>query len=78
MPIVTVKLLAGAFTAQQKHDLITDMTEAVVRMGGEGIRPSVQVLVEEVESGLWGVGGKRLTIEEIEARRVSRAAAERR
>jgi len=43
--------------------------------GGEGIRPTVNVTVEEVADGLWSVGGTKLTIAEIERRRAERRAA---
>ena len=73
MPIVNVKVLAGAFTHSQRAAMIDGITDAMVRVGGEGMRPSVQVLVEEVPNGLWGIGGMKLTIEEIEARRKARS-----
>ena len=74
MPIVNVKVLAGAFSTAQKQSMIDDITDAIVRIGGDGIRPNVQVLVEDIQSGMWGIGGKKLTTEEIEARRKERAA----
>jgi phenylpyruvate tautomerase PptA (4-oxalocrotonate tautomerase family) len=55
--------------------LIHDVTEAFVKVGGEGIRPNVIVAIHEVKSGLWGHGGEALTIELIEARRAARRAA---
>ena len=74
MPQVMVRHLAGAFTREQQTQLMADMVEAFVRIGGEGIRPNVNVTIEEVASGLWSAGGHLLTIEEIEARRGDRAA----
>ena len=72
MPFVSVQHLAGAFTRDQQTELIRDITEAFVRQGGEGIRPSLHIAISEIASGLWGVGGKCLTIEEVERRRASR------
>lgn len=72
MPIVSVKVLSGAFTTQQKQQLIDEITDGFARVGGEGIRPNVAVLVEEVASGMWGIGGHKLTLEEIEQRRQDR------
>ena len=74
MPIVNVKVLEGAFSVEQKHAMIAEITEAMVKIGGAGIRPAVHVLVEDVPSGMWGIGGSRLTKEEIEERRRQRAA----
>lgn len=72
MPIVNVKVLAGAFSAEQKHAMIDEITEAMVKIGGEGMRPAIHVLVEDIPSGMWGIGGKRLTAEEIVRRRLQR------
>lgn len=72
MPIVSVKVLAGAFSKQQKEQLIDGITDIFAAVGGEGIRPNVAVLVEEIESGMWGIGGHKLTIGEIEERRSQR------
>ena len=73
MPIVNVKVLAGAFSAEKKSAMIDEITDAMVRIGGDGIRPAVHVLVEEVASGMWGIGGAKLTSEEIAERRRRRA-----
>lgn len=75
MPLVQVQHLAGAFTREQQTALIHDITEAFVRVAGEGIRNNVLVTVSEVASGLWATGGRPLTIEEVERRRAERAAA---
>lgn len=74
MPIVNVKVIEGAFSDAQKHAMIDEITNAIVKIGGDGIRPAVHVLVEEITSGMWGIGGNRLTKEEIEERRRQRAA----
>lgn len=76
MPLVQVQHLAGAFTREQQTALISDITEAFVRVSGEGIRNNVLITVSEIASGLWATGGVPLTIEEVERRRAERAAAE--
>ncbi len=57
MPLLNVKLLEGVFTVQQKQDLIRKLTDTVVSVRGENIRPHTVVLVEEIKSGDWGIGG---------------------
>jgi 4-oxalocrotonate tautomerase len=76
MPIITVKLLQGAFSHEQKHDMIAGITDVIARVGGEGCRPNVHVLIEDVASGMWGIGGERLTVEEIERRRALRVRSD--
>ncbi len=74
MPLVQVQHLAGSFTRDQQHALIHDITEAFIRISGEGIRNNVLVTVTEVASGLWATGGQPLTIEDIERRRATQSA----
>jgi len=57
MPLLNVKLLEGVFTPREKHELIRKLTDTVVSIKGENIRPLTTVLVEEVKSGDWGAGG---------------------
>jgi 4-oxalocrotonate tautomerase len=72
MPIVTIKVLEGVFDRGQQEAMIDAVTDAMCQVGGEGMRPAVQVLVEEVASGNWGIGGQKLRTEEILARRAKR------
>ena len=72
MPIVTIKVLEGVFDRAQQEAMIDAVTDAMCTVGGEGMRPAVHVLVEEVTSGNWGIGGQKLRTEEILARRAKR------
>jgi 4-oxalocrotonate tautomerase len=57
MPMVTVKLIEGVFTPEQKQEMIRKITDTMVEIEGENLRPVTWVLVEEVCSGDWGIGG---------------------
>jgi 4-oxalocrotonate tautomerase len=57
MPLLNVKLLEGVFTPKEKQEVIRKLTDTIVSIKGENIRPLTTVLVEEVKSGDWGVGG---------------------
>lgn len=72
MPMVTIKLLEGVFDRAQQEAMIDEVTDALCRVGGDGMRPGVHVIVEEVPSGRWGIGGAKLTTEGILARRAAR------
>lgn len=76
MPLVQVQHLGGAFTREQQTALIKDITEAFVRVSGEGIRNNVLVTMVEIQSGLWATGGVPLTIEDVERRRAARLSGE--
>ena len=57
MPLINVKLLEGVFTPKEKQDMIRKLTDTIISIKGENIRPVTVVLVEEVKSGDWGIGG---------------------
>jgi len=65
MPLVQVKLIEGVFTTDQKQEIITKLTETMVDIEGEAMRPVTWVTVEEVRSGEWGIGGKPLTTQDV-------------
>jgi 4-oxalocrotonate tautomerase len=65
MPYVQVKLIEGVFTHEQKQDMISKLTETMVEIEGESLRPATLVTIEEVRSGEWSVGGKALTTQDV-------------
>jgi 4-oxalocrotonate tautomerase len=65
MPFVQVKLIEGVFTKDQKQEIITKLTETMVDIEGEALRPVTHVTIEEVRSGDWGVGGKALSTQDV-------------
>jgi 4-oxalocrotonate tautomerase len=67
MPLINVKIIENVFTAEQKHDIVERLTEAMVDIEGENMRPVTWVIVEEVSSGDWGIGGKPLTTADVRA-----------
>jgi 4-oxalocrotonate tautomerase len=67
MPLVNVKLIEGVFTDAQKTEMIKSITEAMVDIEGENMRPVTWVVVEEVKSGHWAIGGNPLTTADVHA-----------
>jgi 4-oxalocrotonate tautomerase len=67
MPLVQVKLVEGVFSDAQKQEMIRKLTDAMVSIEGEAMRAVTWVVVEEVKSGSWGIGGKALTTDDIKA-----------
>jgi 4-oxalocrotonate tautomerase len=65
MPLVQVKLIAGVFSDSEKQEMIRKVTDAVVSVEGETMREVTWVVIEEVKSGCWGIGGKALTTSDI-------------
>jgi 4-oxalocrotonate tautomerase len=67
MPLIQVKMIDKVFTPVQKQELITRLTDAMVSVEGESLRPYTLVILEDVASGEWAVGGKSLTTDEVHA-----------
>ncbi len=65
MPLINVKLIEGVFTPAQKKEMIAGLTDAMVSIEGENLRPATVVIIEEVRSGDWGFGGKAMTTEAV-------------
>jgi 4-oxalocrotonate tautomerase len=67
MPLVDIELIEGVFDARQKQDMIRRVTDAMVAIEGEAMRPVTWVRVKEIPSGLWGIGGKGVTAADVKA-----------
>jgi 4-oxalocrotonate tautomerase len=65
MPFVSVKVIEGVFDDTRKRQIIEQVTEAMVRVEGEAMRPVTTVVVEEVKSGDWGMGGRAMRAEDV-------------
>ena len=67
MPLIQVKLIEEVFTPAQKKEIITKLTDAMVSVEGENMRPVTWVVIEEVRSGEWGIGGRAITTSDVRA-----------
>ena len=65
MPLVQVKLIKGVFDHDQKQEILTKMTETMVGIEGETMRSVTTVIIEEVESGEWAIGGHALSTQDV-------------
>ncbi len=77
MPLITVKVFEDELSHQQKADLIRGITEAVIPFVGERLREATWVLVEEVKSGAWGIGGKPFGLPELRAIQAGQSQGEK-
>jgi len=67
MPLINVKIIEGVFSASQKQEIVTKLTDAMVSIEGENLRQVTWVVLEEVKSGDWGIGGQTLTTQDVHA-----------
>lgn len=74
MPLVTVDLIKDVFTPEQKATMIEKVTEAMIEIEGEAMRPVTWVRIQEFEQGDWGIGGQRLGAADVHAMAKGKAA----
>jgi 4-oxalocrotonate tautomerase len=67
VPLVNVRLIEGVFDESQKHEMIERLTDAMVEIEGENMRGVTFVVIDEVKSGDWGIGGQPMTTEAVRA-----------
>ncbi len=67
MPLINVKVIEGVFDSEQKQQIVRSLTEAMVAIEGENMRSVTWCVVEEVDSGDWGIGGKPVTTSDVKA-----------
>ena len=74
MPLIHVQVIKDVFSKEQKRQIISKLTDAMVSIEGENMRQFTFCLVEEVESGDWGIGGKAMTTADVHALARGKAA----
>ena len=60
MPFVNIKITREGATAEQKEALSAGVTQLLVDTMGKNPATTV-VIIEEVETDNWGIGGKSVT-----------------
>lgn len=58
MALVTIEVIKDVFTTEQKAEMISRVTEAMIGVEGEAMRSVTWVRLNEVDN--WAVGGKLL------------------
>ena len=74
MPLVTIDVIKDVFTPTQKKELIAKVTEAMIQVEGENLRPVTWVRINEFEGGDWAIGGKPLRASDVQALAAAKAA----
>ena len=67
MPLVNVKIIEGIYSSAQKQEMIRKLTDTMVSIEGENMREMTVVILEEVQSGDWGIGGTPLHAADVKA-----------
>ncbi|NVJ97255.1 MAG: tautomerase family protein [Alphaproteobacteria bacterium] len=74
MPLVTIDVIKNVFSEDQKRDLIERVTDAMISVEGEAMRPVTWVRIQEVNEGEWAIGGQPLRASDVHALASGKAA----
>ena len=76
MPFIDVKVMEGVLSAGQKQAIAQGVTDVFAEAVGEPARGLTWVVIQDVSSGQWTMGGKAVTTEGVkELLRAQRATA---
>ena len=67
MLLIQVKLVENVFTPALKSQIIAKLTDAMVSIEGENMRPVTLVVIEEVRNSDRAVGGQTPTADAVHA-----------
>jgi 4-oxalocrotonate tautomerase len=60
MPLVNIEVIENVFTPAQKKEIIEKVTDAMISIEGEALRPYTLVKIDEVKTGTGASAGKSL------------------
>jgi len=65
VPLIQVRVIKDVFSKEQKKQIISKLTDAMVSIEGENMRQVTWCVIDEVNSGDWAIGGQCLTTEAV-------------
>lgn len=65
MPLVEIKVFENEFTREETDRLIEAVPDTMCSFTGDGVRSATWVVIQEVKSGSWGIGGKSLGLPDV-------------
>ena len=65
MPLIQIKVFEDELSQEQAKDLINKITDAVTEVTSEKLRDVTWVVINEVRSGHWEIGGNALGLDDV-------------
>ena len=67
MPLITIEVLKGVFPPEKKREIITRITDTMVKIEGEAMRGVTWMRLVETEHTHWAIGGNIPSAADVEA-----------
>ncbi len=74
MPLINIEVIENVFTSAQKKEMIEKVSETLIKIEGEALRPYTVVRIAEVKESDYAVGGKTLTAADVHGLQRAKAA----
>lgn len=65
MPFIDVKVMEGVLTSEEKQAIARGVTDVFAEAVGEPVRGVTWVVIQDVASGHWTMGGNPVTTEGV-------------
>ncbi len=65
MPLIQVHVFEDELSKDQADQLVAKITDTVTEITSEKLRDVTWVMINEVKSGHWGVGGNALGLDDV-------------
>ena len=65
MPLVQIHVFEDELSQEQSHELINEITDVITEVTSDKLRDVTWVMINEVKSGHWGVGGNALGLDDV-------------
>jgi 4-oxalocrotonate tautomerase len=69
MPLIDVQVMEGVFSAEEKAQIIENVTQGFAKVAGETLKQATSVRIHEIKSGDWGYGGRAMGTQDALAMR---------
>lgn len=61
MPLIDVKVMEGVLSTTQKQEIARGLTEVFADVVGSAVRPVTWVVIQDIATGEWTMGGDPVT-----------------
>ncbi len=65
MPLVQIHVFEDELSQEQSNELINEITDVITEVTRDKLRDVTWVMINEVKSGHWGVGGNALGLDDV-------------
>lgn len=65
MPLVQIHVFEDELSPEQANELIFGITDVITEVTSDKLRDVTWVMINEVKSGHWGVGGNTLGLDDV-------------